>query len=80
MADLKKYVIIAKGSELGFNEFKWVFISQYDVDRHYYETFNLRFAKPKDPFPNKKSTLWNNHEKWFLDLNENMFIRREILD
>ncbi|MEG1461954.1 hypothetical protein [Anaerorhabdus sp.] len=80
LADLKSYSIIAEGTNLGFNEFKWQFNKRYDVDRHYFETFTLRFADPKNPFPNKKSKLWNNREKWFLDLNINKTIRQEILD
>lgn len=80
LGDLKRYTIIAEGTELGFNEFKWKINSQYDIDRHYYETFNLRFVEPQNPFPNKKSALWNSHEKWFLDLNINKSIHQEILD
>lgn len=80
LADLKTYSIVSKGKDLGVNQFRWLFNSNYVIDRYYYDTFRMRFVEPKNAFPSGVSKLWNNYHEWFLGLRNNSKIKQAILE
>jgi hypothetical protein len=79
-SELKNYNYQIDGINIGYNDCLFKYFGEYSLNKNYVEEIKIRFVDLNNPFPNTKSTLWDN-ESFFNNLkNSKIIMTTEILE
>ena len=73
-SELKDYAYLLEGSSLGINGMHYIYHGSYALDGNYLDQIKVRFVDISQPFPNRKSELWND-DLFFTGLSDAVVIR-----
>ena len=66
-----KYQYQIKSSAIGYNEFKFIYDIDYEINKKINELYKIRFVDNYKPFSDDYNGIWINDFNWFKQLNEN---------
>jgi hypothetical protein len=79
-SELKNYNYQIQGINIGYNDCAFTYFGEYSLNKNYIDEIKIRFVDSNNPFPNTKSTLWDN-ELFFNNLkNSEIIMSTEILE
>ena len=67
----KNYQYQINSSEIGYNEFKFIYDINYEINKKINELYKIRFVDNYKPFSDNYNGIWINDINWFNQLNEN---------